>query len=297
MMVLIGACLPFASGIYALAALGRSTRFPISPETQVMSTPDYKGRAQVIEESGHLIADDGHADVAKGRIESGAGFSFFGVSFVSNHLRRTATIYNGPAFPRPRIPQRRARQAAERRAANIGTRTPPAWAGSINMRCKVPRTNRWPRLDPLQEWSIATAFPKPKGVAEVASVGGFVRIQYHCRSEPLRSLNYPGGWRKCAMRRPTAATWMSVAHRWSSRNRIRLFAAVARPKASPTFECCVESRPRVTPVAGLKECGADRVGPDTSAEKITEPNGEGEVASCDCAAELFESKRPISSPM
>jgi len=67
----------------------------------------------------------------------------------------------------------------------------PAWAGSTNTHCS-PRTNPGPTYDHLQDWTIRYGISKAEGVAEVASVGGFVK-QYNIIVDPnrLKSLNIP----------------------------------------------------------------------------------------------------------
>ena len=70
-------------------------------------------------------------------------------------------------------------------------RTRPASAGSINTSCSA-RTARWPSCARCRTGTSASGWPRPQGVAEVASVGGFVR-QYQVVVDPqkLRSFGVP----------------------------------------------------------------------------------------------------------
>ena len=130
-------------------------------------------------------------------------------------------------------------------------------------------------LRSLQDWTIRYGIAKAEGVAEVASVGGFVR-QYNIIVDPnrLRSLNIPVAKVRDAVR----GSNMDVGGRTVE---LSEFEFVVRGrgyiKSISDLSNVVLKTEKGTPVL-LKDVARIELGPDER-RGITELNGEGEVAS------------------
>jgi copper/silver efflux system protein len=114
--------------------------------------------------------------------------SMFGFSSIYIIFRMgSISIGPGPASSKSSTASRR---ASCRKACNLpSARTPPPWARSFGIRWKV--GSRWQpvggwdlhELRSLQDWRVRFALQAADGIAEVASVGGFVR-EYQVDVDP-----------------------------------------------------------------------------------------------------------------
>ncbi|MDU6673191.1 MAG: efflux RND transporter permease subunit, partial [Bradyrhizobium sp.] len=270
MLVLIGAVFAVASGIYALQHSALDA-IPDLSDTQVIVYTDYKGQApQVIEDQVTYPLTTAMLTVPKSKVVR--GFSFFGVSFVYIIFEDGTDIY----WARSRVLEYLS--AAARKLPNGVTPTlgPDATGvGWVYQYALQSKDKNLADLRSLQDWTIRYGIAKAEGVAEVASVGGFVR-QYNIIVDPnrLRSLNIPVAKVRDAVR----GSNMDVGGRTVE---LSEFEFVVRGrgyiKSISDLSNVVLKTEKGTPVL-LKDVARIELGPDER-RGITELNGEGEVAS------------------
>ncbi|MDU0956595.1 MAG: CusA/CzcA family heavy metal efflux RND transporter, partial [Bradyrhizobium sp.] len=270
MLVLIGAVFAVASGIYALQHSALDA-IPDLSDTQVIVYTDYKGQApQVIEDQVTYPLTTAMLTVPKSKVVR--GFSFFGVSFVYIIFEDCTDIY----WARSRVLEYLS--AAARKLPNGVTPTlgPDATGvGWVYQYALQSKDKNLADLRSLQDWTIRYGIAKAEGVAEVASVGGFVR-QYNIIVDPnrLRSLNIPVAKVRDAVR----GSNMDVGGRTVE---LSEFEFVVRGrgyiKSISDLSNVVLKTEKGTPVL-LKDVARIELGPDER-RGITELNGEGEVAS------------------
>ncbi|MDU6729251.1 MAG: CusA/CzcA family heavy metal efflux RND transporter, partial [Bradyrhizobium sp.] len=200
------------------------------------------------------------------------GFSFFGVLFVYIIFEDGTDIY----WARSRVLEYLS--AAARKLPNGVTPTlgPDATGvGWVYQYALQSKDKNLADLRSLQDWTIRYGIAKAEGVAEVASVGGFVR-QYNIIVDPnrLRSLNIPVAKVRDAVR----GSNMDVGGRTVE---LSEFEFVVRGrgyiKSISDLSNVVLKTEKGTPVL-LKDVARIELGPDER-RGITELNGEGEVAS------------------
>jgi len=186
MLVFIGTVFAVAAGLYALKHLPLDA-IPDLSDTQVIVYTEYKRAGPAGHRGpGDLSTDDSHADGAE--VEVVRGFSVLR-GFVRYIISKTARYLLG-AFAGARISQCRGAQAADRRSRRHWDRTPPASAG-LSVRPSVEQhvAGRSAFAAGLER-SLGIA--KAEGVAEVASVGGFVKhTMWWSIPIGLRSLGIP----------------------------------------------------------------------------------------------------------
>ena len=117
---------------------------------------------------------------------------------------------------------------------------------------------------------------KAEGVAEIASVGGFVK-QYNVVIDPQRLRTLRHSAVESAATPSAPATWMSAGAPSSCRNSSSWCAAAAISRAFADLRKIVLKADGGTPVL-LQDVARVELGPDER-RGITELNGEGEVAS------------------
>ena len=270
MLVLIGAVFAVASGVYALQHSALDA-IPDLSDTQVIVYTDYKGQApQVIEDQVTYPLTTAMLTVPKSKVVR--GFSFFGVSFVYIIFEDGTDIY----WARSRVLEYLS--AAARKLPNGVTPTlgPDATGvGWVYQYALQSKDKSLADLRSLQDWTIRYGIAKAEGVAEVASVGGFVK-QYNIIVDPnrLRSLNIPLAKVRDAVR----GSNMDVGGRTVE---LSEFEFVVRGrgyvKSIADLSNIVLKVEKGTPVL-LKDVARIELGPDER-RGITELNGEGEVAS------------------
>ncbi len=270
MLVLIGAVFAVASGVYALQHSALDA-IPDLSDTQVIVYTDYKGQApQVIEDQVTYPLTTAMLTVPKSKVVR--GFSFFGVSFVYIIFEDGTDIY----WARSRVLEYL--NAAARKLPNGVTPTlgPDATGvGWVYQYALQSKDKSLADLRSLQDWTIRYGIAKAEGVAEVASVGGFVK-QYNIIVDPnrLRSLNIPLAKVRDAVR----GSNMDVGGRTVE---LSEFEFVVRGrgyvKSISDLSNVVLKVDKGTPVL-LKDVARIELGPDER-RGITELNGEGEVAS------------------
>jgi Cu(I)/Ag(I) efflux system membrane protein CusA/SilA len=200
------------------------------------------------------------------------GFSFFGVSFVYIIFEDGTDIY----WARSRVLEYL--NAAARKLPNGVTPTlgPDATGVGWVYQYAIQSNNMsLADLRSLQDWNVRYGIAKAEGVAEVASVGGFVK-QYNVVVDPgrLRSLNIP----LSKVRDVIRGSNMDVGGRTVE---LSEFEFIVRGrgylKNIAELSNVVLKVDNGTPVL-LKDVARVELGPDER-RGITELNGEGEVAS------------------
>ncbi|MBS0546188.1 MAG: efflux RND transporter permease subunit [Proteobacteria bacterium] len=189
LLILVGTIALVGGGLYAVGRVSLDA-IPDLSDTQVIVYTEMPGQApQVIEDQ--VTYPLTTAMLAVPRSTAVRGFSFFGVSFVYIIFDEGTDIY----WARSRVLE----------YLNSGTlKLPPdvkpslgpdaTGVGWVYQYVVVGADRTLAELRSLQDWYIRYALAKAEGVAEVASVGGFVK-QYNVVVDPakLRSFGVPLG--------------------------------------------------------------------------------------------------------
>jgi Cu(I)/Ag(I) efflux system membrane protein CusA/SilA len=269
-LILIGTAFAVAAGVYALKHLPLDA-IPDLSDTQVIVYTEYKGQApQVIEDQVTYPLTTAMLTVPKSKVVR--GFSFFGVSFVYIIFEDGTDIY----WARSRVLEYL--NAAARRLPNGVTPTlgPDATGvGWVYQYALQANNMSLAELRSLQDWNVRFGIAKAEGVAEVASVGGFVK-QYNVVVDPnrLRSLNIP----LSKVRDVIRGSNMDVGGRTVELSEFEfIIRGRGYLKSIDDLSNVVLKVENGTPVL-LKDVARVELGPDER-RGITELNGEGEVAS------------------
>ena len=270
MLVLIATVFATAAGLYAIFHLPLDA-IPDLSDTQVIVYTEYPGQApQVVEDQVTYPLASAMLTVPKSRVVR--GFSYFGVSFVYVIFEDGTDIY----WARSRVLEYL--NAAARRLPNGVTPTlgPDATGvGWVYQYALLAGDRTLAELRTLQDWYVRYGLAKAEGVAEVASVGGFVK-QYNVVIDPqrLRSFGIPLSRVRDAIR----ASNTDVGGRTVE---LSEFEFVVRGRGYvrglPDLQKIVLKNEGGTPVL-VQDVARVELGPDER-RGITELNGEGEVAS------------------
>jgi Cu(I)/Ag(I) efflux system membrane protein CusA/SilA len=269
-LILIGTVFAVAAGVYALAHLPLDA-IPDLSDTQVIVYTEYKGQApQVIEDQVTYPLTTAMLTVPKSKVVR--GFSFFGVSFVYIIFEDGTDIY----WARSRVLEYLNAAARKLPAGVTPTLGPDATGvGWVYQYALQANNMSLAELRSLQDWNVRFGIAKAEGVAEVASVGGFVK-QYNVVVDPnrLRSLNIP----LSKVRDVIRGSNMDVGGRTVE---LSEFEFIVRGrgylKSTADLSNVVLKVENGTPVL-LKDVARVELGPDER-RGIAELNGEGEVAS------------------
>src|SRR3979411_334963 len=270
MLILIGTAFATAAGIYALAHLPLDA-IPDLSDTQVIVYTEYKGQApQVIEDQVTYPLTTAMLTVPKSKVVR--GFSFFGVSFVYIIFEDGTDIY----WARSRVLAYLNAAARKLPAGVTPTLGPDATGvGWVYQYAIQSKNMSLADLRSLQDWNVRYGIAKAEGVAEVASVGGFVK-QYNVVVDPgrLRSLNIP----LSKVRDVIRGSNMDVGGRTVELSEFEfIIRGRGYLKSVADLSNVVLKVENGTPVL-LKDVARIELGPDER-RGITELNGEGEVAS------------------
>jgi len=270
MLVLIGTAFAVAAGLYAIFHLPLDA-IPDLSDTQVIVYTEYPGQApQVVEDQITYPLATAMLTVPKSRVVR--GFSYFGVSFVYVIFQDGTDIY----WARSRVLEYL--NAAGRRLPAGATPTigPDATGvGWVYQYALLAKDRSLAELRSLQDWYVRYGLAKAEGVAEIASVGGFVK-QYNVIIDPqrLRSFGLP----LSKVREAIRASNMDVGGRTVE---LSEFEFVVRGrgylKGVADLRKIVLKNDGGTPVL-LQDVARVELGPDER-RGLTELNGEGEVAS------------------
>ncbi|HEY0327464.1 MAG TPA: CusA/CzcA family heavy metal efflux RND transporter [Rhodopseudomonas sp.] len=270
LLVLFGAGFAAAAGLYALAHLPLDA-IPDLSDTQVIVYTEYSGQApQVIEDQVTYPLTTAMLTVPHSKVVR--GFSFFGVSFVYVIFDDGTDIY----WARSRVLEFLNGAASRLPTGVTPTIGPDATGvGWVYQYAVMSKELNLADTRTIQDWNLKFALAKAEGVAEVASVGGFVR-QYNVVLDPqrLRDLGIPMQKVRDAIR----ASNTDVGGRTVE---LSEFEYVVRGKGYlkniNDLGNVVLKSSAGTPVL-LRDVARVELGPDER-RGLTELNGEGEVAS------------------
>ncbi len=270
LLVFFGAGFAAAAGIYALAHLPLDA-IPDLSDTQVIVYTEYPGQApQVIEDQVTYPLTTAMLTVPRSKVVR--GFSFFGVSFVYVIFEDGTDIY----WARSRVLEFLNGAASRLPAGVAPTMGPDATGvGWVYQYAVMSKELNLSDTRTIQDWNLKFALAKAEGVAEVASVGGFVR-QYNVILDPQRMRDL--GITMPKMRDAIRASNADVGGRTVE---LSEFEYVIRGKGYlkdiNDLGNIVLKTSNGTPVL-LRDIARVELGPDER-RGITELNGEGEVAS------------------
>ena len=187
LLIAVGVMFATGFGIYAVKNVPLDA-IPDLSDTQVIIYTDYAGQApQVVEDQVTYPLSTAMLSVPKSRVVR--GFSFFGVSFVYVIFQDGTDIY----WARSRVVEYLSAASRNLPAGVTPTLGPDATGvGWVYQYAVVAAKRTLAELRTTQDWQVRYAVAKAEGVAEVASVGGFVK-QYSVIVDPsrLRSYNIP----------------------------------------------------------------------------------------------------------
>jgi Cu(I)/Ag(I) efflux system membrane protein CusA/SilA len=270
LLVFFGAGFAAAAGIYALAHLPLDA-IPDLSDTQVIVYTEYPGQApQVIEDQVTYPLTTAMLTVPRSKVVR--GFSFFGVSFVYVIFEDGTDIY----WARSRVLEFLNGAASRLPAGVTPTMGPDATGvGWVYQYAVMSKELNLADTRAIQDWNLKFALAKAEGVAEIASVGGFVR-QYNVVLDPQRMRDLGITMQK--MRDAIRASNADVGGRTVE---LSEFEYVIRGKGYlkgiNDLGNIVLKTNNGTPVL-LRDVARVELGPDER-RGITELNGEGEVAS------------------
>ena len=258
------------AGIYAVSRVPLDA-IPDLSDVQVIVYSEYPGQApQVVEDQVTYPLTTAMLSVPKSRVVR--GFSFFGVSFVYVIFEDGTDLY----WARSRVLEYLS-SAARRLPAGVAPSLGPDATGVGWVYQYVVRgaQRNLAELRSIQDWYVRYGIAKAEGVAEVASVGGFVK-QYSVVIDPrrLQALGIPLSKIREALRTSN----MDVGGRTVELAETE-FAVRGRGyiKSLSDLEQIVVKSERGVPVL-LKDVSRIELAPDER-RGITEMNGEGEVVS------------------
>ncbi len=270
LLVFFGTTFAAAGGLYALAHLPLDA-IPDLSDTQVIVYTEYPGQApQVIEDQVTYPLTTAMLTVPRSKVVR--GFSFFGVSFVYVIFEDGTDIY----WARSRVLEFLNGAASRLPAGVTPTIGPDATGvGWVYQYAVMSKELNLSDTRAIQDWNLKFALAKAEGVAEVASVGGFVR-QYNVVLDPQRMRDL--GITMPKMRDAIRASNADVGGRTVE---LSEFEYVIRGKGYlkgiNDLGNIVLKASNGTPVL-LRDIARVELGPDER-RGITELNGEGEVAS------------------
>ncbi|MFG1245040.1 efflux RND transporter permease subunit [Xanthobacter versatilis] len=269
-LVFVGTVFAAAAGLYALKTLPLDA-IPDLSDVQVIVYTDYPGQApQVVEDQVTYPLTTAMLTVPKSKVVR--GFSFFGVSFVYVIFEDGTDPY----WARSRVLEY-LNAAAQRLPAGVTPTLGPdaTGVGWVYQYAVVAKEMTLAELRSLQDWVVRFGASKAEGVAEVASVGGFVK-QYSIVVDPnrLRALGIPLDQVRDAVK----ASNTDVGGRTVELSEFE-FMVRGRGylRSVADIENVVLKTDRGVPLR-IKDVARVEIGPDER-RGITELNGEGEVAS------------------
>ncbi|MCP9626504.1 efflux RND transporter permease subunit [Rhodopseudomonas palustris] len=180
MLVLIGTVFAVTAGIYALRTLPLDA-IPDLSDVQVIVYTEYPGQApQVVEDQVTYPLTTAMLTVPKSKVVR--GFSFFGVSFVYVIFEDGTDPY----WARSRVLEY-LNAAARRLPTGVTPSLGPdaTGVGWVYQYAVVAKNMTLAELRSVQDWIVRYGISKAEGVAEVASVGGFVK-QYNIVVDPQK---------------------------------------------------------------------------------------------------------------
>ncbi len=269
-LVFVATAFAVAAGIYAVKTLPLDA-IPDLSDVQVIVYTEHPGQApQVIEDQVTYPLTTSMLTVPKARVVR--GFSFFGVSFVYVIFEDGTDPY----WARSRVLEY-LNAAARRLPTGVSPTLGPdaTGVGWVYQYAVLAKNMTLAELRSLQDWVVRFAASRAEGVAEVASVGGFVK-QYAIIVDPVRLRAQ--GVSLATLREAVRSSNMDVGGRTVELSEFE-FMVRGRGylKSIADIENIVLKSDRGVPLR-LSDVARVELGPDER-RGITELNGEGEVAS------------------
>jgi len=270
LLIFVSTAFAVAVGSYALRTLPLDA-IPDLSDVQVIVFTDYPGQApQVVEDQVTYPLTTAMLTVPKSKVVR--GFSFFGVSFVYVIFEDGTDPY----WARSRVLEFLSAAVRQLPAGVTPGLGPDATGvGWVYQYAVVAKEMTLGELRSLQDWVVRFAVSRASGVAEVASVGGFVK-QYSIVVDPkrLRAQSISLGQLREAVRssnRDTGGRTIELSEfEFMVRGRGYL-------RGIADIEDIVLATDRGVPLR-LRDVARVEIGPDER-RGIAELNGEGEVAS------------------
>jgi copper/silver efflux system protein len=268
LLILICTAAVVAGGFYAVGRISLDA-IPDLSDTQVIVYTEMPGQApQVVEDQ--VTYPLTTAMLAVPRSRAVRGFSFFGVSFVYVIFEDGTDIYWARSRVLEYLNSGTVKLPADVKPALGPDATGVGWVYQY----VVTGANRTlAELRSLQDWTIRFGLAKAEGVAEVASVGGFVR-QYNVVVDPakLRAFGVPLGRVIDSIRASNREVGGRVVEMAEAEYMVRGRGYV---KSIADLEQIVLKTDGPTPVL-LRDVARIELGPDER-RGLSELNGEGEV--------------------
>ncbi|MDE2365197.1 MAG: efflux RND transporter permease subunit [Hyphomicrobiales bacterium] len=269
-LIFIGTVFVVASGVYAVRTLPLDA-IPDLSDVQAIIYTEYPGQApQVVEDQVTYPLTSAMLTVPKSKVVR--GFSFFGVSFVYVIFEDGVDIY----WARSRVLEYLSAAGAKLPKGVTPVLGPDATGvGWVYQYAVIAKEMTLAELRTVQDWTIRYGLAKAEGVAEVASVGGFVK-QYNVVVDPnrIRALGVPLSKIRDAIRSSNTDVGGRTVE-------LSEFEFVVRGRGYlrgvSDIENIVLKSDNGTPLL-IKDVARVEIGPDER-RGITELNGEGEVAS------------------
>ncbi|HUZ30610.1 MAG TPA: efflux RND transporter permease subunit [Xanthobacteraceae bacterium] len=270
MLIVMATTFVVAAGIYAVSRTPLDA-IPDLSDPQVIVYTEYAGQApQVVEDQVTYPLTTALLAVPRSKVVR--GFSFFGVSFVYVVFEDGTDIY----WARSRVLEY-LNFAQKRLPAGVTPSLGPdaTGVGWVFEYAVIGAKRTLAELRAIQDWLLRYQLTKAEGVAEVASVGGFVK-QYQVVVDPVKLRAYGIPLQKVT--EAIRASNIDVGGRVIEMSeREYMVRGRGYLKGIPDIEQIVLKSDRGTPVL-LRDVARVELGPDER-RGITELNGEGEVVS------------------
>ena len=269
-LVLIAMVFVTGAGLYAVTKVPLDA-IPDLSDTQVIVFTEFSGQApQVVEDQVTFPVSTAMLSVPRSKVVR--GFSFFGVSFVYVIFEEGTDIY----WARSRVLEYLSGVTRTLPQGVVPTLGPDATGvGWVYQYAVMAKERNLAELRTTQDWQVRFAVAKAEGVAEVASVGGFVR-QYSVVVDPrrLRAFDIPLSKVRQAIRESNMDVGGRVVELAETEFMVRGRGYL---KSIADIESIVLKAQGGTPVL-IKDVARVELAPDER-RGVTELNGEGEVVS------------------
>jgi Cu(I)/Ag(I) efflux system membrane protein CusA/SilA len=258
------------AGIYAVVKTPLDA-LPDLSDVQVIVYTEYSGQApQVVEDQVTYPLTTAMLSVPKSKVVR--GFSFFGASFVYVIFEDGTDIY----WARSRVLEY-LNSIAGRMPKGVTPQLGPdaTGVGWVYQYAVLSEKHNLAELRTMQDWYLRYQLTKAHGVAEVASIGGFVQ-QYQVTVDPLklRAYNIPLSKVTQVIRDSNRDVGGRVVEMAETEYMVR---GKGYLRGKSDIEDLVVKAERGTPVL-LRDIARVELGPDER-RGLTELNGEGEVVS------------------
>ena len=269
-LVLLATLFITLAGIYALVKTPLDA-LPDLSDVQIIVYTEYPGQApQVVEDQVTYPLTTAMLSVPKSKVVR--GFSFFGASFVYVIFEDGTDIY----WARSRVLEY-LNSIAGRMPSGVSPQLGPdaSGVGWVYQYAVLSDKHNLAELRTMQDWYVRYQITKAHGVAEVASIGGFVQ-QYQVTVDPLKLRSYGIPLNKVSQvirdsNRDVGGRVVEMAEtEYMVRGRGYL-------RGKNDIENLVVKAERGTPVL-LRDIARVELGPDER-RGLTELDGEGEVVS------------------